>query len=114
MSTTPGRHLASFSWFATNAKTSARGLLTTMLFSADGMLATLTGDQGAREIVGIERSEVLQRLANTDELDRQPELVCDRDGDPALRAAVELRQRNARDADGLPEQSRLLQAVLAG
>src|SRR5947209_3984081 len=112
MSTTPGRHFASFSWSATNAKTSARGLLTTMLFSADGMRATLTGDECACEVVRIERPEVVKAFADADELDRELQLVRDRDGDPALRAAVELRQRDAADADGLAEQARLLQAVL--
>ena len=52
-------------------------------------------------------------LADADELHRQAELVGDRDGDAALRRAVELRQRDAGDADRLAEQPRLLEAVLA-
>ena len=49
-----------------------------------------------------------------DELDRQPELVRDRDGHAALGRAVELRQRDAGHAGRLAEQPRLLQAVLPG
>src|SRR6266705_758698 len=108
MSSTPGRHVASFSWFATNANTSERGRLMTMLFSADGMRATLTGDERAGKVVRVERPEIFQSFADADELDGQGELVGDRDGDAAFRAAVELGQRDAGDADGLAEEARLL------
>ena len=37
MSSTPGRHLTSFSWFATNAKTSERGRLMTEKLGALGL-----------------------------------------------------------------------------
>src|SRR5438477_7349430 len=114
MSTTPGRHLTSFSWSATKAKTSGRGRLTTMLFSAAGIRATLTGDERSGKVVGVERPQVFKRFSDADELDREAQLVCDRDGDATLRAAVELRQRDARDADGFAEEARLLQAVLSG
>jgi len=62
MSTTPGRHFGSFSWFATNAKTSERGLLMTMLFSADGMCATLSRDERAREVVRVLRRRLRRRV----------------------------------------------------
>src|SRR6266571_3019350 len=114
MSSTPGRHLTSFSWFATKANTSERGRLMTMLFSADGMRATLTGDERAGKVVGIERPEIFQRFPDADELDRESQFVGDRDCDAAFCAAVELRQRHARDADGLAEEARLLQSVLSG
>src|SRR3954462_7364961 len=113
MSSTPERHFGSFSWSATKANTSDRGRLTTMLFSAAGMRATLLRDEGACEILGIERTKIVQRLPYADQLHGQAELVRDRDGDAALRAAVELRQRYAGDPDRLAEEPRLLQAVLS-
>src|SRR6266540_4030998 len=113
MSTMPGRHLASFSWFATKANTSERGRLMTRLFSAEGMGATLSGDEGAREVLRVERPEVVEALSYPDQLHRQAELVRDRDGDAAFGAAVELRQCDACDADRFPEEARLLQTVLA-
>src|SRR5689334_14033216 len=73
-----------------------------------------TGYQRPRELVRIERPQVVQALADADQLDRQPELVRDRDRDAALGRAVELRQRDPAHLDGLAEQARLLQAVLAG
>src|SRR5437773_4150875 len=112
MSSTPGRHCLSFSWFATNAKTSDRGFSMTMLFSADGMPTRLPRDECACEILRIERPEVLELLPHADQLDRQPELVRDRHRDSALRAAVELRERDTGDADRFAEETRLLEAVL--
>ena len=58
--------------------------------------------------------QVVEPFADADELHRQPELVRDRDGDAALRRAVELRQRDAGDADRLGEEPRLLHPVLPG
>src|SRR2546423_7598292 len=113
MSSTPGRHALSFSCSATNANTSGRVLLMTMLFSAEGiLLASLTRDERPREVVRIERPEVLELLPHADQLDGEPELVRDRDRDPALCAAVQLRQRDAGDADRVAEEPGLLQAVL--
>src|SRR3954447_21741783 len=40
----------------------------------------LTSDERACEIVRVERAEVLEPLTHADELDRQTELVGDRDG----------------------------------
>ncbi len=62
----------------------------------------------------VERPQVVEPFADADELHRQAELVRDRDGDAALRRAVELRQRDAGHADGVVEEPRLLQPVLAG
>ena len=62
----------------------------------------------------VERAEVIELLADAHELDGEAELVGDGDGDAALRRAVQLRQRDAGHADRVAEESRLLQAVLAG
>jgi hypothetical protein len=48
-------------------------------------------DQGAREIARIKRPQVVQPLPHANELHGQPELLRDRDRDPALGGAVELR-----------------------
>src|SRR4029079_14378165 len=69
--------------------------------------------QGARELAGIEGLQVVQRLAHADELDRQADLVRDRDGDPTLRAAVELRKGYSGDLHRVAEEARLLEPVLA-
>src|SRR5256886_10412540 len=78
-----------------------------------GTTGRLAGDQCARKVVRVERAQVVEALADAHELDRQPELVGDRDGDTAARRAVELRQRDARDACGVAEETRLPQAVLS-
>ena len=49
------------------------------------------GHQGTREIARVKRPQVVQPLPHADELHGQPELLRDRDGDPALGGAVELR-----------------------
>src|SRR5688500_15571678 len=66
------------------------------------------------ELVGIERAEVLQRLADPDQLDRDAELLGDRERDPALGRAVELRERDAGHVHRLAEQERLAETVLPG
>ena len=62
----------------------------------------------------VERPEVVDALADTDELHGKAELDGDRDRDTASRAPVQLRERDTRYADGVAEETRLLQAVLAG
>jgi hypothetical protein len=47
--------------------------------------------QGTREIARVERPQVVQPLPDAHELHGQPELLRDRDRDPALGGAVELR-----------------------
>ena len=64
-------------------------------------------------LLRIERTQILQRLADPDQLDRDAELVGDRERDAALVGAVELGEDDARDVDGLAEQLRLTKAVLA-
>jgi hypothetical protein len=49
------------------------------------------GHQGTREITRVKRPQVVQPLPHADELHGQPELLRDRDRDPALGGAVELR-----------------------
>ena len=48
-------------------------------------------DQGAREVARVKRPQVVQPLPDAHELHGQPELLRDRDRDPALGGAVELR-----------------------
>ena len=62
----------------------------------------------------VERAQVLDRLPDPDQLDRDPELGADRQGDSALGGAVELGQDDPGEVDGLAEDLRLAQAVLAG
>ena len=57
----------------------------------------MLGDQRAREVLGVERAQILDRLADADQLHRQLELARDRQRDPAARGAVELRQHDAGD-----------------
>ena len=49
-----------------------------------------SGQQRPREVVRVERAQVLELLADADQLDRDPELVGDRERDAALGRAVEL------------------------
>src|SRR5437016_2998278 len=79
----------------------------------EGLTLDLRGDERAREVFGIERPQVLQRLPHADQLDREAELVGDRDGDSAFRAPVELRERDGGHADRVAEQPRLLHTVLS-
>ena len=65
--------------------------------------ATLTRDEGAREVLRIERTQVVEAFADADQLHGQTQLVRDRDRDPALGGPVELRQGDAGDADRLAE-----------
>src|SRR4029079_19216541 len=68
----------------------------------------LRSDERPRELARVGRPEVVEGLADAHERDRQPELVCDRDRDPALGRAVELRQRDTGDPGRLVEQPCLL------
>ena len=70
--------------------------------------------QGAGEVVGVERAQVLEALADPDQLDGQAHLLGDRQRDAALGGAVELGQHHAGYVHGLLEELRLAQAVLAG
>src|SRR3954451_12098943 len=70
--------------------------------------------QGPGEVVSVERAQVLERLADADQLHGDAELARDGERDAALRRAVELGQDDAVDRHGLGEELRLAQAVLTG
>ena len=71
------------------------------------------GDQRPRIVTGVERAQVVDSLTHSDELHGQAELDRDRYRHAAPRAAVELRERDPRDADRIAEQPRLLEPVLS-
>ena len=58
--------------------------------------ADYAGQQRAGEVVGVERAQVLELLADADQLDRDAELVGDRQRDAALGGAVELGEDDRR------------------
>src|SRR5215204_5509661 len=70
--------------------------------------------EGMRKRLGIERSQILERLADPDGLDRDAQLTGDRERDAALGRPVELRQHDPGDVDRARELARLAQPVLAG
>src|SRR4051812_42683658 len=74
----------------------------------------LRREQRFGEVVGVERPQVLELLADADQLDRDPELVGDRQRDASLGRPVELREDDPGDVDGLAEELRLTDAVLTG
>src|SRR3954466_554966 len=74
----------------------------------------LRAHERAGEVVRVKRAEVLERLADADELDRDAQLAGDGQRDAALGRAVELGQHDAVDWDRLGEQLGLAHAVLAG
>ena len=67
----------------------------------------------AGEIVSVERAQILQRLADPDQLDRDAQLARDRQRDAALGRAVELGQDDPVDRHRLGEELGLADAVLA-
>src|SRR5262245_32576077 len=71
-------------------------------------------EEGVDELVGIERDEVLGRLAHADDLHRQADLRLDREDDAAFRGAVELREDHPGHLDRVGELARLGETVLAG
>src|SRR5439155_17305529 len=71
-------------------------------------------EQRVDELVGVERDEVVDRLAEADQLDRYAQVGLDRERDAALGGAVELGQHDATDLDGLGELLGLYEAVLPG
>ena len=70
-------------------------------------------EQRVDERLGVELGEILGALADADVADRQLQLARDCEDDAALRGAVELGQHDARDAERLVEQPRLLERILA-
>jgi hypothetical protein len=77
---------SAYRWLAPRAARLARA---SFAFARRGVRSLR--DQGAREIARVKRPQVVQPLPDADELNGQPELLRDRDRDPALGRAVELR-----------------------
>src|SRR5437763_17052291 len=73
--------------------------------------ASFPGHERVDEGLGLEGLQILDALADADQLDRDLELADDPDHDPALRRAVELRQGDPREPDRLVEHARLGEAV---
>src|SRR5206468_12329158 len=72
------------------------------------------GHQRVHESLRIERLEVLDALAEANQLHRDLELADDADDDPALRGPVELGQAHAGKTDRLVEHAGLRKPVLTG
>src|ERR1700722_12192666 len=70
-------------------------------------------DHGAGKIPRRERRQIVDALADTDEMPRHFELLCDGDQNAAARGAIELGHDEAGDADDLAENLDLRQRVLA-
>ena len=68
----------------------------------------------AREALRIEGLQILDLLADADQLDRDAELLIDGDHDAALGGAIELRQDQPGEPHRLVEHLGLLESVLAG
>src|SRR5437763_3409625 len=74
----------------------------------------LGGEERVDELLGIELDQVSGRLAHTDELDGDSQLLLDGQDDPALGRAVELGQDDPGHVDRLAELLGLVEPVLAG
>src|SRR3954470_2032198 len=61
-----------------------------------------------------ENAKVIDLFANTDIADRQIELFCDGDGDPALSGTIKLSKNYARDIRCFHELSSLFETILPG
>src|SRR5262249_30064914 len=79
--------------------------------SLDPMLSEgLRGQQRSGKVVRVERPQILELLADSDQLDGNAELVGDGQRDAALGRAVELGEDDSGDPDGLAEELRLADA----
>src|SRR5690242_16623824 len=76
-------------------------------------ISLTSGEERPGEVRGVERAQVLDPLPDPDQLHRDTQLVRDRKRDAALGGAVELRQDDPGDLDGLGEEARLLEPVRA-
>src|SRR5690606_26968644 len=81
--------------------------------SSSGDLVVVLAEEGLHEIDGDELAEILRALAEADVLDGDRELVADGEDDAALRRAVELREDDAGQLEGVLEHGRLRERVLA-
>src|SRR2546423_13159946 len=92
------------------ASTTAARIQTVQLMGAP----SLPPNQSAGEVTGVERPEVLECLADPDQLHRYPELSGDCQRDAALGRPVELGQHDSRHRHRLVEHARLAHPVLPG
>ncbi|CDN45251.1 hypothetical protein BN871_GX_00030 [Paenibacillus sp. P22] len=83
-----------------------------LLFRPGILIPDKAREQRMHELLGVELLEVLHLLAEADELDGKVQLMADRDDDPALGRAVELRQHEAGHAALLAEHLGLAERVL--
>src|SRR5438270_686679 len=83
--------------------------------SGDGAARAIFGvaEEGIDELAGIELDQVVRLLANADVRERDAEIADDREGDAALRGAVEFDERDVRHVHALREDARLMETVLA-
>src|SRR5581483_8000467 len=86
---------------------------TFVLTSGCGFILALHAGDGAREVVRVERLEILDPFADADGVDRQFEALGDGDQDAAARRAVELGHDEAGNAGDLLEDFDLIERVLA-
>src|SRR4026209_942748 len=84
-----------------------------------GILPELRGGRGCRpkervhECVALKILQILDRLSDSDQPDRQLEFLGDRDDDPSASGAVKLRQHQTGDADRLMKLTSLGERALA-
>src|SRR3954471_19100037 len=77
-----------------------------------GSKGSLESGERLRKVLCGKRRQIVDALADTDEMDRQPELLGDGDEEAAARGAVELGHDEAGDAGDLAEHLDLRQRVL--
>src|SRR5581483_1785869 len=80
--------------------------------SGCGFILALHAGDGAREVVRVERLEIVDPFADANGVDRQFEAFGDGDQNPAARRAVELGDDEAGDARDLLEDLDLIERVL--
>src|SRR5450631_4049360 len=101
---------------STSGPRSSTSLSTGLSCFFSAMVAFISGIQpndGPCEIACSEGAEILDALADADEMHGQPELGGDRHQNAAVRGAVELGHHQARDARDFAEDLDLIERVLA-
>src|SRR5579885_1258897 len=83
------------------------------LRSGCGFILVLHAGDGAREVVRVERLEIVDPLADADGVDRQFEALGDGHQNAAARRSVELGHDEAGDARDLLEDFHLIERILA-
>src|SRR5512135_1737797 len=82
--------------------------------SGCGFILILHACDRARKVIGVERLEILETLADADGVDGKLEALGDRDKDAAPRGTVELGHDEARDASDFLEDLHLIESILPG